>query len=417
MQHRRYILYFLLTIFFLTCGSPVYAINGDSDQLSVSYPQTVGKAAVLIDASSGRVLYEASAHERLSPASVTKIMTGLLVVEKGNLDEEITVSQTAADTPECSVWLEPGEKLTREHLLYACMLNSANDAAVELAESIAGSEKAFVKLMNQRAQQLGLKDTHFCNPHGLEASGHYTTAYDLARLSREAMQNPEFRKVVSTQTMNIPWTGKDYNRLLINQNRLLYRYEGAIGIKTGYTKEAGNCVVGAARRENLTLIAVALNSPAVYQDLEQMLSYGFAHYNSKTIKKADQLEIGIPVTNGQNKSVQARAETNLTVAVTEEEQSQMSYKFCPDGNVSAPVKKGQIVGICKMYVAGHEVGQVNLLATSSVTPKPPLLTRIKSACIKIIKFIFKTFLILFGCAYLIRFINLRRQRKKRIYRA
>jgi D-alanyl-D-alanine carboxypeptidase (penicillin-binding protein 5/6) len=410
-------MYFLLIVFFLISVSPVYAENGDASNLPVSKPQTLGKAAVLIDASSGRVLYEANAHQQLPPASVTKIMTGLLVVEKGNLNQKVTVSQTAADTPECSIWLEAGEKLTREQLLYACMLNSANDAAMELAESIAGSEQAFVKLMNRRARQLGLKDTHFCNPHGLEASGHYTSAYDLAMLSREALHYPMFRKVVSTQTMNIPWAGHEYNRLLINQNRLLYRYDGAIGIKTGYTKQAGNCVVGAAQRGDMVLIAVSLNSPSVYQDLEQMLDYGFNNYSQKTIKKAEQLAVTVPVENGTAESVQARPQTDLVAALTEKEQSQVSYKFYPQENVSAPIKKGQILGTCRMYVAGHEAGRVNLVASSPVDPQPPLWNRFKSASIKVIIFIFKTFLVLFGCAYLIRFINLRRQRRRRVYRA
>jgi D-alanyl-D-alanine carboxypeptidase (penicillin-binding protein 5/6) len=417
MQHRSPLMYFLLITFFLISVSPVYAENGDANKLPVSEPQTLGKAAVLIDGTSGRVLYEVNAHQHLPPASVTKIMTGLLVVEKGNLNQKVTVSQTAADTPECSIWLEAGEKLTREQLLYACMLNSANDAAMELAESIAGSEQAFVKLMNQRARQLGLKDTHFSNPHGLEASGHYTTAYDLAMLSREALHHPVFRKVVSTQTMNIPWAGHEYNRLLINQNRLLYRYDGAIGVKTGYTKQAGNCVVGAAQRGDMVLIAVSLNSPSVYQDLEQMLDYGFNNYSKKTIKQAGQLAVTVPVENGTAESVQARPQTDLVTALTAKEQSQVSYKFYPEENVSAPVKKGQILGNCRIFVAGREAGRVNLVAGSSVNPQPPLWNRLKSTFIKIITFIFKTFLVLFGCAYLIRFINLRRQRRRRVYRA
>ncbi|MGI5921646.1 MAG: D-alanyl-D-alanine carboxypeptidase family protein, partial [Syntrophomonadaceae bacterium] len=255
MYQRKCLLSVFLAIFFFVNLLPVYAANQNLPATG-TYPQTLAKAAVLMDASSGRVLYESNAHQRLSPASVTKIMTALLVAEQGNLEQKVTISQNAADTPESSVWLEPGEKLTRRQLLYACMLNSANDAAVALAESVAGSEQDFVQLMNRRARQLGMKDSHFGNPHGLETAGHYTSAYDLALLSREALTNKIFRQVVATQSTKIPWTGKEYDRLLVNQNRLLYRYDGAIGVKTGYTKQAGNCVVGAAQRGSLVLIAV-----------------------------------------------------------------------------------------------------------------------------------------------------------------
>lgn len=417
MQCRRYSLYLMFAIFFFTNVLPVYAANGDSPAIKGAYPQTQAKAALLMDASSGRVLYAVNAHQRLSPASVTKIMTGLLVAEKGNLDEKITVSQTAADTPECSIWLEAGEKLTRKQLLYACMLNSANDAAVALAESAAGSESNFVELMNQRAQQLGMQDTHFGNCHGLETQGHYTTAYDLAVVSREALNHTIFRQVVSTKTKNIPWPGNDYDRLLINQNRLLYRYDDAIGIKTGYTKEAGNCVVGAAQKGSLELIAVAMNSPAVYQDLEQMLDYGFAHYHKETIKESKHLAATVPVVNGQEKAVQVKPQADLVMAVTAQEQSQLEYQLDPLEQVSAPVRKGQVMGTCKIYLDGHEVSQVDLLASTTVEAKPPFFTRFKRGLITVLKISLKVFLILFGCAYLIRIINLRRHRKRRVYKA
>jgi D-alanyl-D-alanine carboxypeptidase (penicillin-binding protein 5/6) len=403
----------MLITFLLANPMAAFAVGANSADFDGAYPQTLGKAALLMDASSGRVLYEVNAHQHLSPASVTKIMTALLVAEKGNLNKTITISQNAADTPESSVWLEAGEKLTREQLLYACMLNSANDAAVALAESAAGSEKQFVNLMNQKARQLGMKDSHFCNPHGLETKGHYTSAYDLALLSREALHHDVFRKVVSTQTKNIPWAGNDYDRLLINQNRLLYRYDGAIGVKTGYTKQAGNCVVGAARKGSLVLIAVALNSPSVYQDLEQMLDYGFAHYNLKTVKTSQKLTVKVPVLNGQKETVQARPKTDLTAAVTAQEQSRLTYELYPEQELSAPVKKGQIVGNCAMYVDGYEVGKVDLLAISSVAQKPPFFTRFKSGCIIFLKIIGKTLLGLIALAYLIRFVNLRRQRRRK----
>lgn len=413
MKHRYSIFYCLLIIFTLTNLFPASAAQGDSSHIKGAYPQTIAKAALLMDASSGRVLYAVNARQQMSPASVTKIMTGLIIAEKGDLNREVTISQAAADTPENSVWLEAGEKLTREQLLYACMLHSANDAAVALAESAAGSEKNFVELMNRRAGQLGMKDTHFDNPHGLETKTHYTSAYDLALVSREALNNGAFRKVVATKTKTIPWPDRDYDRLLINQNRLLYRYENALGIKTGYTKQAGNCVVGAAQKGSLLLIAVALNSSSVYQDLEQMLDYGFAHYHKETVKTRQELSVMVPVVNGQVKSVKAQPETDLTVAVTAKEQSRLSYKVYPRQQAEAPVKKGQVLGSCVMYLNGCEVGKVDLLAAAPVAPKPPFFTRFKSVCITVLKIFVKAVLIIFGCLYLIRFVNLRRRRRRK----
>lgn len=412
MKHRYSIFYFLLIVFLLTSLFPGYAAPSESPHVEGAYPQIAAKAAVLMDASSGRVLYEVNARQRMSPASVTKIMTGLIVAEKGDLNREVTISQIAADTPENSVWLEPGEKLTREQLLYACMLHSANDAAVALAESTAGSEKNFVELMNRRAEQLGMKDTHFDNPHGLETETHYTSAYDLALVSREALNNTAFRKVVATKTKTIPWTGRDYDRLLINQNRLLYRYEDAIGIKTGYTKQAGNCVVGAAQKGSLLLIAVALNSASVYQDLEQMLDYGFTQYHKETIRSSKELSVSVPVENGLEKTLIARPKTDLTVAVTAKEQSQLSYKVYPRQQVTAPVKKGQILGNCVMYLAGQEVGRVDLLATASVAKKPPFFERFKKVCIKVLMITGEALLIIFCCLYLVRLVNLSRRRRR-----
>jgi len=413
MFYRRIIVSCLLLILFVSNLSPVYAVNGNSITTdNVTYPQTTGKAVILIDASSGRVLYGKNVHEHLPQASITKIMTALLVIEKGNLDQKVMICPHSAGTPESSIWLEIGEKLTREHLLYALMLNSANDAAEALAESVAGSEENFVSLMNQRAQQLGMKDTHFLNPHGLNASGHYTSAYDLGLLARKAMNNSTFRRVVSTKTYNIPWANKDYDRLLINHNKLLWRYKNAIGVKTGYTEEAGDCLVGAAQKDNLVLIAVTLNTPAMYQDVERMFDYGIANYHIKTIKQAKQLLVEVPVENGQADRVQARPKTDLAMAVTDKEESRLSYALYPQEQVTAPVKINQVVGQCKIFIAGHEVNRINLLACNSVAKKTPFLKRFKSACLVGIKFILKAFLVIFLCIYLIRLINLRRRRKR-----
>ena len=191
------------------------------------------KSAVLIDSNGGRVLYEHNSYEKLSMASTTKIMTGLLACESGKLDKTVKVSPFASGTEGSSLWLKIGEKQTLENLTYGLMLKSGNDAAVAIAEYLGGSVDAFALLMNKRAKEIGAVNTNFKNPHGLDTEEHYTTAYDLALIAREAMKNKKFREIVSTKTYSIPMDGEKWDRVLKNHNKLLWRYDGCNGVKTG----------------------------------------------------------------------------------------------------------------------------------------------------------------------------------------
>lgn len=356
--HKIYITLFIILINLL---NPVPASADNNNP-----PETNGKAVVLMDASSGRVLYERNSHLQLPPASVTKIMTALLVVENGDLDKNVVVSEHAADTPEATIYLEPGETLSRIELLYGAMLPSANDAATVLAESVSGNEESFIELMNKRADQLGMKDTHYCNPHGLNAKEHYSSAYDLALLAKQALSNQVFAEVVGTKQKSIPWASRDEDRVLINQNRLLYRYDGAIGVKTGYTTEAGNCVVGAARKGNMTLIAVSLNSPTVYDDLQKMLDYGFENYQMVALGDRKQFSGEAEVIAGEIKTVPFTAAGNLMVAAKENEIPYLSFAVVSQPKVEAPVKKGDVLGNCTLYISGEQITSLDLLATQSV---------------------------------------------------
>ena len=202
----------------------IYAVN--------SYAISA-KSAILIDSNSGRVLYEHNAYEKLPMASTTKIMTGLIACESGKLNETVKVSPFASGTEGSSLWLKIGEKQTLENLTYGLMLKSGNDAAVAIAEYLGGSIDAFALLMNKRARAIGAVNTNFENPHGLDSDGHYTTAYDLALIAREAMKNEKFREIVSTKTYSIPMQGEKWDRAFKNHNKLLWRYEGCNGVKTG----------------------------------------------------------------------------------------------------------------------------------------------------------------------------------------
>lgn len=328
---------------------------------------TKGKAVILMDAKSGRILYENNSQEKLPPASLTKIMTGFLISENGNLDRKVTISEHAANTPECTVYLEPGEVLTRMELLYAAMLPSANDACVALAESIAGSENSFVEMMNRRANALGLHNTHFVNPHGLHAENHYTTAYDLALLTKRALANPVFAEVVSTQREVIPWDSRpDEDRILLNQNRLLYRYDDAVGVKTGYTRQAGNCVVGAAQKGDMLLIAVSMNSSTVYEDLEILFDYGFNNYHMARLGETCDVSWDIMIENGESSSVTAVPVADLQVAVTEEEVPYLAYSLSVKPKVSAPIKNGDILGTCVIFLKGEQIGSIDAIAENNI---------------------------------------------------
>lgn len=236
-------------------------------------PDLSAAAALLADETTGQVLLEKNAHERRAVASTTKIMTALVTLERARLDEEVVVSPAAAYTGGNVVGLVPGERLTVWSLLHGLLLNSGNDAATALAEHVAGSVAAFAELMNAKAQALGMADTHFVNPHGLDAEGHYSTAYDLWLLTREAMRNPTFREIVAKAT----WT--EGTRTYVNLNPLLLRYPGADGVKTGTSDWAGECLVASATRRGHRLVAVVLHSQDRYGDAAALLDYGFAAYD------------------------------------------------------------------------------------------------------------------------------------------
>jgi len=360
---------FLKTIVILTIFTLVFNLNSSpatADTQVCALPETGGKAVILMDAASGRVLYERDSHTELPPASLTKIMTAMLVVENGDLEHKVTASEHAANTPESSIYLEPGEVLTRMDLLYAAMLPSANDACTALAESIAGDEASFVLQMNKRAAELGLKNTHFANPHGLEAKGHYTSAYDLALLTRQALSYSLFVRVARTENKTIPWQAKDEDRILLNHNRLLYNYDGAIGVKTGYTRQAGNCVVGAAQRGDMILIAVTMNSPTIYKDLQNMLDYGFNNYKIINLCKAGEVMGKVDILNGQSKQVDVTLARNLSVAAADDEIPNLAYSMTLEPSAKAPIEKGDILGVCRLYLKGEYISNTNIVAEERI---------------------------------------------------
>ena len=278
----------LLLAMFLANLCPIPARAGTE----ISSPPAIhGEAAILVDVQSGQILYSKNPDEQLAPASTTKIMTGLLAIERGKLDELVTASPTMLDRKQVygtRIYLDPGEQLTLGDLLYALLLNSANDAAVAIAEHIGGNQQNFVDMMNRRAEELGASRTHFVNPSGLNAEGHVSTARDLARIARAAMANPVFAAYVRTKTHLVHREKAGVPVEMYNENKLLWRDSSVDGIKTGYTVQAGNCLVASATHGNRQLIGVILKSPGseIYPDMSALLDYGFNAFADQVYKPA-----------------------------------------------------------------------------------------------------------------------------------
>lgn len=259
---------------------------GQNGREPVPEPANIAsESAILIDQESGLVLFAKNAFARMYPASITKIVTAIVAIETSELDETVTVSKEARNEDGTRVYLSEGEQKTMEQMLYAMMLNSGNDAATAIAEHIDGSKALFAERMNEFVRDVvGVHDSNFVNPSGLPDENHYTTAYDMAQIARYAMRNETFRTIVSTVRM--PWDGLEWKSTLINHNRLLTSYEGATGIKNGYTRAAGNTLASSATRGDKSLIGVVLKAPSsnqAYKDMTALFDYGFAAFQSNTL--------------------------------------------------------------------------------------------------------------------------------------
>ena len=260
-------------------------------------------AAVLIDAQSGRVLFEHNAHQRLPMASLTKIFTTMLVLEQiEDLNSTVTAPPTFMNVGQRSMNILPGQTFTIEELLYANMLHSANDASQLLGIATSGSEAAFVDLMNQRTAELGFVNTSWRNPHGLHHDDHFSTAYELAQISRLAGQNPTFARIAAARNYTI-YRADGSDITFSNSNRLLAEYRGANGLKTGFTRAAGSCLAGSAERDGLHLIAIVLNSEDTYGDIRLLLDYGFANYGMARVARIGEIAARVPVVNARENHV------------------------------------------------------------------------------------------------------------------
>ena len=343
--------------------------------LAGTEPEVKALGAVLMEAESGRVLWEKNAEAPLPNASTTKIMTCLIALESGMLDDTVTVSPNAASKPETRMGLSAGEKIKLRDLLYPMMLESANDAAVAVAEHIAGSEEEFCDMMDERAIEIGATDTDFETANGLDRDGHHSTAMDMARITAYALENEDFREIISAPSATVKSDRRTYT--VANKDRLLKEYDGAIGVKTGFTGLAGQCFVGAAKRDGMTLISVVLGSgwgssgkERKWIDTKNLLNYGFENFELYTLAEAGDFVSEVSVKGAYEDNVVTEISKKVVMPLTVEERMGIKTKINVPMEINAPIEKGQTVGELSFLSADGEIlAKTDIIAAGDVAEK------------------------------------------------
>ena len=323
------------------------------------------RSAIVMDTVTGQILYERDIDARRYPASTTKMMTLIVALEHGKLDDIVTVSKNAEGVEGSTLWLVQGDKIPLGELLTGMMMHSGNDATVAVAEHIAGSVPAFVRMMNDKAEELGANSTHFMNPNGLPDEKHYTTAYDLAKIAAYGYSLPHFEEIVGKQEALYDWV-KDPAKKLRNENQMLWLYRGANGVKTGYTDAAGRCLVSAARRDGMQLVAVVLDSYYMWNDSIALLDYGFQNAHPKTLVKKGEVVAKVDVADGRHDELELVAAESLVAVEKTGETAKVERKVEVPREVAAPIKKGDVIGKVVCYYDGKAQGSIYLLAAQDV---------------------------------------------------
>ncbi len=318
-------------------------------------------SAILIDSDSAKVIYEKNAYKKMPMASTTKIMTAICTIENINTNMPLRVPDEAVGIEGSSIYLQKGEVITIKELLYGMMLNSGNDAATALAIAVSGSVEEFCRLLNRTAKNIGAKNTNFTNPSGLYDENHYTTAYDLALITSYALKNPLFAQIVSSKQQKIS-RGNEDSRYLKNHNRLLWQYEGCTGVKTGYTKKCGRCLVSSAKRDGIGFIAVTLNAPDDWRDHTLLLDYGFKNTVIKTVAKEGEYAL---TTTVDGVDIPLYFEESLEVSSASLYDLKFEYLIKETG--SLPVNSGVSLGTVRLISGGSVIASSPLIASENIT--------------------------------------------------
>lgn len=366
---RSKIILLLVCILIISSASNHISQAAENQKAITAGLETTAQSAVLMDGN-GTVLFEKDSHKRLPPASVTKSMTLLLAVEaveqgRVNLTDPVIITENAWHQGGSQIWLEPGEQMTLHQLMIAMAVVSANDAAVAVMEHIYGSQAAAVEAMNQRASSLGLNDTHFANVNGLPTPDHYMSAYDTALIAKEAVKHPLYMELCSIKEY---WL-RDGKNWLVNTNKLLWWYNGADGLKTGWTQEAQYCFAGTAKRDGLRLISVVFATPEPRSHLREsmkLLDWGFSKYSAMPIINSGAVVERVKVNKGMEKEIQLIASEDFTLLLSKGENKNLQKKVVTDPEITAPIIQGQKYGELLVLKDGKEIGKVDLVAEKSI---------------------------------------------------
>ena len=324
------------------------------------------RAATLYEAETDSFLFEKNADVRLPMASTTKIMTALVALENSSLGDVIKIDDSAIGVEGSSAYLKTGDRLTMEELLYALLLQSANDAAVAIACYVGGDVSGFADMMNKKAEELGLCDTHFTNPHGLDDKDHYTTAKDLALIAAAALNNETFKSICSTYKKR--FTSAERERNYVNHNKLLNKYSGCIGVKTGFTKRSGRCLVGAAEKDGISFISVTLDAPNDWSDHEKLLDLGFDTLERVSLAAESEYTYNLPVIGGKLPAVTVK-NNDAASFIAEIGNHNVEHHIKLSKFATAPVKEGDVFGEVIFTSRGEVVGRVSLTASENVEKK------------------------------------------------
>ncbi len=327
------------------------------------------RSAVVLDTASGRILFEHNSRTKRGMASTTKIMTALCALEHGNLEKTVTISNTASGVEGSSMYLAAGEKLKLSDLVYGLMLVSGNDAATAIAENVSGSTEKFAELMNKKATEIGAFDTSFTNPHGLSDDNHYTTAYDLAKITAYAMKNPLFCEIVSTKSKKLPQNEGGYPRLLVNHNKFLNMYEGCIGVKTGFTKATGRCLVTAVDKNGMRFVCVTLNASDDWSDHKVMYDNAYSSFSPYKLKSSGETITTANISHGELPTVELITKSDIYIPIKSGEESDIEFTAVPFEELTAPIKTGDTLGTLEVTIKDTPCGEFPLVAKSDVPEK------------------------------------------------
>ena len=352
-------------IIILICILLIFSnINSFGEELYLS-----GKSYILMDELSGRILVGKNINDKMSMASTTKIMTAILALEKGDLDDLVKIGAESINIEGSSLYLKEDEVIPLKDLIYGLMLRSGNDSALAIANHISKSEEDFIKTMNSKAKSIGANNTNFENPHGLTSKNHYSTAFDLALITREAFKIPEFENIAGAKNYK---ANRDEYNYFVNKNKTLWEYQGGDGVKIGYTMAAGRCLVSSASRNQMRLIAVCLNAPNWFNDNYKLFDYGFENFKHYVIYNENQFIGNINIINGKKEVLPLVTGEEFIYPLKDEEKDKIKFNIKIDDEVMAPIVKNQVLGKIEVYLEGVLIKEDKLVAKENIDKKSML---------------------------------------------